>query len=688
MSYKIGIDVGGTHTDFVMQDENGAILRTLKVPSTPASPVEGVVAGLTLLEDSEKISTYVNGTTIGTNALLQRRLPDVGLVTTKGFRDVLLIRRETKEDIYDLFWKKPEPLVQRRNIFEVEERMDYLGEILKPLDTSNIPEICQRFRDAEIKYIAICLLHSYANDKHEQDVAKAISQEYPEAELTISSQIYPEWREFERTYNTVLNAALKPVVSGYLTSLEDKVAEGSDDTSVFVMQANGGITSASEIVKRPVHTLHSGVAGGAIGGAFLAQKSGHPKVITLDMGGTSTDMCIVEDGVPTVTSELFLEWEGTLGFSAVDVQSIGAGGGSIAWLDEVGALRVGPQSSGADPGPACYAKGGTDPTVTDANVVLGYISPKTFLGGKGNLDTSLSHDAVTRIAQKAGIETHDMAIGISKIVNANMLNGLRQVSVEKGYDPRDFALVCCGGAGPLHAASLMQTLGIPKTLIPIDPGNVSSFGMIAARPRAEESRTFYVGLLEVKVAELDEIFRELTTSATTQLTSSGVPQEEISIIRSLDMRYQGQTFEISVPVTSVASWDPDLSEDIIKSITKLFDAEHERRYTYSSPGEPIMIVHVRVIARGPESEVSLEQSTGHTNNTRTEDQEKTKRSAYFEIDGNVTMVETSVWDRGTLSQGSQIIGPAIVEEDGSTTVVPPGFKIEVDQVGNMLMEES
>ena len=685
MSYKIGIDVGGTHTDFVLLGDDGTIVSALKVPSTPNAPVEGIAHGLAGIDGRDEISTYVNGTTIGTNAVLQRRLPTVGLITTTGYRDALLIRRETKENIYDLFWDKPDPLVLRRHIFEIDGRLDYLGNVLKPIDLSQLPAIVQAFKQHKINNIAVCLLHSYANNEHEEALADALAKQYPEAEITLSSRTYPEWREFERTYSTVLNASLAPVISGYLRSLQRDVVKDAPDKSVFVMQANGGITGSEEIVKRPVLTLYSGVAGGAIGGAFLASESKCDKVITLDMGGTSTDMCIVEDGTPTVTSELFLEWEGNLGFSAVDVQSIGAGGGSIAWLDEVGALRVGPRSAGADPGPACYARGGNEPTVTDANVMLGYINPEAFLGGKGRLDPQLSEKVLGELGQKTKLSPVDLALGIVRIVNANMLNGLRQVSVEKGYDPREFTLVCCGGAGPLHAAALMTGLGIPRTLIPLEPGNVSAFGMVAARPKAEESRTHYVALSEVDLANLIEILGDLEARATNQLTRSGVAGRDVSAIWSLDMRYEGQTFEINVPIDALSASAQVARDPVISKIADLFNAEHMRRYTYAKPDEPIMIVHVRVTAEGPAP--SLNVGALLQDNSTDGDVQKVEKEACFDVDGQAKSMLATVARREELSAGSRLEGPAIIEESGSTTVVPPGYSVTVDSVGNMMLEE-
>ena len=677
----VGIDVGGTHTDFLLLGEDGHIVFATKVSTTPTSPVTGILQGLDELPSPENIATYVNGTTIATNALLQHKIPKIALITTKGFRDVLLIRRETKENIYDLYWDRPQSLVPRRYIFEIDERLDYTGKVVRPLDLSNMQSIVEQMKSEGIENIAVCLINAYANKSHEEEVAKALAELYPKAAITLSSEICQEWREFERTYNTVLNAALGPVVSSYLASLLNKIERGKGQKSVFIMQANGGILGAHEVVNRPVLTLNSGVAAGVIGGAYLAGHSGFDKVITLDMGGTSTDMGIVEGGSPTMTSGLSLEWEGTLGFSAVDAKSIGAGGGSIAWLDDVGALHVGPQSAGADPGPACYDKGGNEPTVTDAHVHLGYLNPEMFLGGKVKLDASKAKKALVSLGKKAAVNDKELALGILRIVNTNMLNGLRFVSIEKGYDPREFVLVCYGGTGPLHAAALMRELGVPKALIPIYPGNVSAFGMLAACPMAEASRTLYTALSSIEQQILQPLFEELEKSTEQQLVSSGVSKDELEIVRSLDMRYEGQTYEINVPLDSQSSLE---KQDGRAYIAQLFHNEHKRRYTYSNPGEPVMIVHVRAKAMGPTRPLKLENPK--ESNSISQEAKCQDRIVYFEEEGRPSAVEAKVYRRPEMTYGNRIAGPAIIEEAGSTTLIPPGFAVTVDKVCNLVME--
>ncbi len=679
----VGIDVGGTHTDFLLLGEDGRIKYVTKVPTTPESPIAGILEGRNELPSPENISTYINGTTIATNALLQHKLPKVALITTKGFRDVLLIRRETKENIYDLYWDKPKPLTPRRLIFEINGRMDYKGVEIQPLNLSNLPFVVDQLKKEEINNIAVCLIHSYANNDHEIAVREELTKIFPEARVTLSSEIWPQWREFERTYNTVLNSSLVPIISNYIESILEKFGVGNKHRTVFMMQASGGIIGAEEIVNKPVLTLNSGVAAGAIGGAYLADHSGFSKVITFDMGGTSTDMGIVENSAPIMTSELFLEWEGTLGFSAVDAKSIGAGGGSIAWLDEVGALHVGPQSAGADPGPASYDRGGIEPTVTDAHVHLGYINPDMFLGGKARLNVSGAKEALNKLGKQTGLDDKGLALGILRIINANMLNGLRYVSIEKGYDPREFILVCFGGTGPLHAAALMKELGVPKALIPIFPGNVSAFGMVAARPTAGASRTLYQALNTIDKKVLEPIFISLENRVVDQLTRSGIPRDEIELTRSLDMRYQGQTYEINVPLDKKSSLKQEQARE---HIAELFNAEHKRRYTYANPGEPIMIVHVRVNATGSARTLRLESR--EKSEAIPEIARRENRTVYLEVNEKPTAVQAEIYWRPSLTYGNRISGPAVIEEGGSTTLVPPGFIVTVDEILNMVMEET
>lgn len=682
MHRRIGIDVGGTHTDFVLLDEKEHVHKVTKVATTPVSLMSGIQEGLNQIGERSKIGMYVNGTTVATNALLQHKFPRLGLITTRGFRDVLIIRRETKENIYDLFWDKPKSIVKRSDIFEVDERMDFEGNVLLSLNRQEIYRIIAELKKRQIEWIAICLLHSYANNSHEVEIKEIFSQHYPQASVSLSSEVLPEWREFERTYNTVLNTALASVLSEYLESLLGIVSKDKVDSHVFIMQANGGILGTEQIVKRPIMTLCSGVAGGVIGGIFLAARSGCHNIITFDVGGTSADFSVVEKGVPSYSPELMLEWEGMIRLPTIENHSVGAGGGSIAWLDEAGSLHVGPQSAGADPGPICYGKGGKEVTLTDGYVVLGYLTKESFLGGRLSLDVESAKSSIRKMAQECKISLEKTALGIVHLVNTNMEYGIRRVSIEKGYDPREFTLVAFGGAGGLHAAATMEALSIPQALIPIYPANVSSLGMVIAQPRTDFLRTFYFPLESVNMDLLEEIFGELEKKASDQLIRSNTPAPQIKLERSLDMRYRGQTYEINVGLPREITIR---DKNARRTIVEIFHAAHKKKYAYENRRVPIMVVNVRVTAVGPQHKIGLEKLPYSEKISPRAN--KKNRQVYFLEGETPTLLDTSIYERPALRYGNRINGPAIIEEEASTVLVPPGFHVEVVEIGNLIMKK-
>lgn len=682
MYRRIGIDVGGTHTDFVLLDEKEHIHKVTKVATTPASLINGIQEGLNQIGEIPKIGLYINGTTVATNALLQHKFPRIVLITTRGFRDVLIMRRETKQNIYDLFWEKPKPIVRRSDIFEVAERMDFEGNVLLPLNRQEIYRIISELKKRRIEWIAVCLLHSYANNSHEVEIKDIFSERYPQASVSLSSEVLPEWREFERTYNTVLNTALASVLSKYLESLHGIVSKDKVDSHVFIMQANGGILGTEQIVKRPIMTLCSGVAGGVIGGIFLAERSRCRNIITFDMGGTSADFSVVENGVSRYSPELMLEWEGTIRLPTIATHSIGAGGGSIAWLDEAGSLHVGPQSAGADPGPICYGKGGKEVTLTDAYVVLRYLTKENFLGGKSILDVEASKNAMEELAEKCKLSLERTALGIMHLVNTNMEYGIRRISIEKGYDPREFTLVAFGGAGGLHAASIMEALSIPQAIIPIYPANVSSLGLVIAQPRTDLLRTFYFTLESVNLNSLKEIFRELEKKASDQLIRSNIPASQIKLERSLDMRYRGQTYEINVGLPREITIR---DKNARRTIAELFHAVHKKRYTYENRRVPIMVVNVRVTATGPRRKIDLDKLV--YSEKISPSAKRKNREVYFLKGETPTLLDTFIYWRPAFNYGNRINGPAIIEEEVSTLLVPPEFRVEVDEVGNLIMKK-
>lgn len=685
---SIGIDVGGTHTDLVALDADGKVIAVDKAKTTKAEVSRAVIQ---LIRDNfqdriGELNLIVNGTTAGTNAILERTIPEIALLTTRGFRDVLLMRRETKAEPTNLQWDKPSPLVKRRNIFEIGERIDYDGRVYRALDTGSVSAAIETLIERRLNRIAVVFLHSYANPAHEKLVREMILQRMPGAEVTLSCEILPEWREFERAYNTVLAAALKPVLAAYIVDLDEKLKGIGFRGTLEIMQANAGVASVENIRSNPISSLFSGVAGGVIGGLM---SSDPPRdggnIITFDMGGTSTDISLVSRGAYTVTTEKELEWEGVLRFPCIDVHSIGAGGGSIAWVDEAGWLHVGPQSAGAVPGPACYDTGGEEPTVTDANLVLGYLNPDNYIGGRYRLSAERAAGAVEKLARRLHLDPLECALGIKAIVEANMVNGIRHVSVEKGIDPREYTLVAFGGAGPLHASGLMRPLGIRRAIVPPYPGNVSAAGLLGARPRIDLMRTHYGKLAEADFQELESRYRALEEEGAGRAAAWSVPRKDLEVVRSMDMRYTGQTHELIIePIP------PDLSKTEKKEIASLFHARHYELYSYANEYEPIAIVNLRVAVLGPKRSVQLRIGRGEASERSAFGAaagSAGKREAVFREERGIAPLDTEVFQRKQLPAGFTRSGPLIIEEDLSTTLIPPGFRVKVIRQGALEISE-
>jgi len=679
---SIGIDVGGTHTDLVALNENGEIIAVDKAKTTKEDIPKAIIGLIVenFKDEIKKINLIVNGTTVGTNAILERKIPEIALITTKGFRDVLLMRRETKAEMTNLQWDKPSSLVKRRNIFEIDERIDYNGEIFKLLNENSVMQVTDKIKEKKLNTIAVTLIHSYANPSHERRVREIILKEIPEASITISYDILPEWREFERTYNTVLAAVLKPVLASYIVDLQNRLENIGFKGDLEIMQANAGVASVENITLNPISTLFSGVAGGVVGGMMNSSPvEDEGNIINFDMGGTSTDISLVNNGTYTVSTELELEWEGYLRFPCIDIHSIGAGGGSIAWVDEANCLHVGPQSAGAVPGPACYDTGGMEPTVTDANLVLGYLNPKNYIGGRYLLSTESAEKAIEKIANRLQLNNLECALGIRAIVDSNMVYGIRHVSIERGNDPREYSLVAFGGAGPLHAAEIMKQLGMKRAIIPLYPGNVSAVGLLGARPKIDMMRTKYGKLEDVDIKELESIFHVLEIEGMKRLEFTGIERSNIEIRRSFDMRYTGQTHEIIIDNIPL-----DLSNIKKEYIAELFHEKHNELYSYYNQYEPIAIVSLRVSVLGPERKISLSSiKDSQAKPTPTE-----KRTLMFKTDDSLEKVETDIFNRDDLPPGFEYDGPLVVEETLSTTLIPPGFRVRVLERGVLEIRES
>jgi N-methylhydantoinase A len=666
MSARVAVDIGGTFTDVVYTAADGGI-SACKVSTTPADITIGIVEGIrkagVVVAD---LDAFVHGTTIALNALLEGKTPRVGLITTKGFRDVLEIMRTSRPIMYDLQQEKPVPLVPRQDRLEISARMTYTGETLIPVDPNEVRAIARTFAEREISSIAICLLHAYANTDHEQEVAEILRREHPEATVSLSTDVSRMWREFERTSTAVSNAATKPIVGTYLTELESKLAAERFGGNVLIMQSNGGVMSVTEARQRPVATLMSGPVGGVTGALDVARQDGHElNLVTLDIGGTSADVAIIDRG-KAVTRTVGHIGRWPVMVPMVDIESIGAGGGSIACVDEFGALLVGPESAGADPGPACYGRGGTFATVTDANLLLGRIDPDYFLGGELTLDVVAAEMAVqTHVAEPYSMELERAAEGIVTVVNSNMTRLLWEVMIGRGYDPRDFALLAFGGGGPLHACELAQALGIKEVIVPAEPGTFSAVGIHAADMRHDRDRMM-VGAEAADPVAVASAFEELEREGKARLEAEQAGHFEIDFIRSAELRYIGQDHWISVELPRGSNGDP------LAEARRQFHDKHERLYGFRRDDTPVDLVRIQVGAVG-----RLSASAVAAEATSTSPPAPKTRRLYAKGE----WLEAPFIDRSALAAGETLDGPCVIEEPSSTTYVPPGCRIRSDDLG-------
>ena len=677
IDYRIAVDIGGTFTDVVVMDNRSGKILTGKVPSTPHDLSVGILNGVQRLvsdlSDLADRAFFVHGTTAGLNSFLERKGAQVALITTVGFRDVYEIGRASRTDMYDLFYRKPTPLVRRRHVYELQERMLYDGSILTPLTDACLAEVVEQIAAGAYDSVAVCLLHAYVNPEHELQVAGALRRRLPHVSISLSHQVVREWREYERTSTTVLNAYVAPTIERYLARLESKTAEAGWQQGLHIMQSNGGIMTAAAARQHPIQSLFSGPVGGTMGGAGLREQLNNDHLLCVDMGGTSFDVSLVINGQPDVTSETYLEGFPVL-MPIVNIHTIGAGGGSIAWL-ETGGLRVGPHSAGAEPGPACYGRGGTEPTVTDANVVLGRIDPATFLGGEMRLDAAAARQAMTGLAGSLGLTVEALAEGIIDIVNAKMANAIRTITVERGIDPRQFSLIAFGGAGPVHAVFLAQELSIPQVVIPFSPGTFSAWGMLQTDVRHDLGRSFYRSLAGVTAAEIEAVYRELEADGSEILRSEQVGPDAMIFRRTADMRYVGQEYFVNIPLAET------VTEASHAALSERFHAAYQARYGHSNPEEAVEFVNLRVSAVGRLARQTLTaQKLGDSHSLQTPQQ----RQVIFGREA----LDAAVYQRDELKPGQQFYGPAIVEEASCSTVIPPTFQAVVDGYGNILISRS
>lgn len=669
---RVGIEVGGTFTDLILLADDGAVRATTKVLSTPDNPALAVIQALDeVIEQAGPGLTLLHGSTVATNAVLERKGAKTGLLTTTGFADILDLQRQDRERIYQLQYRKPEPLVPRALVAEIDERIAADGEILRPIDPDQALEAVQRLFDQDVASIAICFLHSYAHPDHEAWIAEQIAERYPDIYVSRSSSVVAEFREYERASTTVIDAFVKPVIQAYLEDLEGRAAERGV-ASVLMMQSNGGLLPARYVREHPGRTLFSGPAAGVTGAIQVAAVAGITDIITMDMGGTSTDVCLVTAGVPEMTTDASIA-RYPMHVPMIDIETVGAGGGSIAWLDTGGMLQVGPRSAGANPGPACYGFGGTEATTTDANVVRGLIRPGHFLGGALDLDVEAAEHAVAGVAGKIGGEPDQTAENIARIADVTMANALRLVSTERGYDPRQYTLVAYGGAGPLHAAGVAEQLNITRVLIPPFPGLLSAFGLLAGQFQRDFARTRVTPLDDDGYRSLESAFGSLREDARAETRSFDVDPAACEESLALDMRYRGQGFELTLPIST-----SDLEIGTAAELASRFHNYHRERYGHATPNEPVEIVTLRLTLSRPFDAPS--RLRAHSGDELAVD------SASIVIDGRQTTCRF-YW-RASLPEHFSDSGPVVIEEPTATTYVPPGWNVRVDASTNLLLERN
>ncbi len=670
--YRVSMDIGGTFTDVVAYDEESGAYAAGKASTTPNDLTEGVFAGLAqVIESPAEIAFTVHGTTVGLNAFLQRKGEKVLLLATEGAGDAYHIARGNRLRLYDLHYRKPEPLVPRSDIVEISGRLNYRGEERAPLDEGAVRAAAARVAEEGFGAVAISFLFSYLNPAHELRAAEILQEELDGVTISLSHRVAREWREYERTSSSVLEAYTAPVIRRYIERLQSEMRDRGLSVPLHVMQSSGGVVTADSARERPLQTLLSGPVGGTMGLVALARTLDRPNLIGVDMGGTSFDVSLVIGGKPDITTETSLEGLPLL-MPIANIHTIGAGGGSLAYT-EAGGLRVGPESAGADPGPACYGRGGTRPTVTDANLVLNRIDPDTFAGGTMSLYPEHAQEAVRSLGAELRLDAVEMAEGIIDVINAKMAQAIRTLTVEQGIEPRDFALVAFGGAGPMHAAFLAQELGIGEVIVPRLPGAFSAWGMLETEIRRDFSRTFFRRAGTADLAELASLLAELESEGREALEAEGIPAGACRVEHAIDMRYEAQEYTLTIPIDAA---DAPVAEGFLEEMTQRFNAAHDFRYGHSNPGAPVEFVAVRSAALGDLERLEPEAiaAAGGDLRSRTHDVTFDRRRC-----------ETMVVDRRGLAAGATIPGPVIVEEGTATTVVPPGCILTVDAFGFLIV---
>lgn len=671
MQNIVGIDIGGTFTDFVYYLRESKKIEFWKELTTPDDPVAAVIAGLKRVQNLTGADKIRLGTTIATNALVTRQGAKVGYVATKGFRDIPFIQRGDRRSHYDISWIKAKPFVQRRYCYELNERLSAKGDVLVPLDEAEVRELARTIKMESIEAVAICFLFSYMNPGHEIRAREIVAEEIPGIPISISYDVLAKWKEYERASTTIADAFLKPVIARHFDGLQDRLGVAGVGGTVGIIKSNGGEATMANAAANPVQLTLSGPTGAVVATRALARLTGIRNLVTFDMGGTSTDCSTVFDGREHITTSFEIEWGIPIQIPMIDIHTIGAGGGSIAWIDKGGMLRVGPQSAGSAPGPACYGRGGSEPTVTDANVVAGRLNPKYFLGGRMALDADAAVAAVGRVAKSLKMPIDQTALAMIQIANNNMLGALRAVLLQRGFDPRDFTLVAAGGAGPVHTCDLMRLASIPSSLVPNSPGQYSAFGFIVTDARVDKHRTAPQTSGAFDGNRATRVMKELVENAIQELKTQGYT-DNIEIYRSIEARYLGQNHELEISFPA-----DEFTGETVSDLWRRFHEEHKARFGFNIRGETIETVTLKVVAvsllKKPDvttlpTQIGIPGPVG-------------MRSVFFE-EG---WLEVPIYNRQSFGQGCRITGPAVIEEEASATVLCSGQHLTVDPFGNLLI---
>ena len=672
MPSRVAVDIGGTFTDLCVLDEESGIVTVGKAASTP-DPLDGVFRGLDSMQvNLADVSLFSHGTTVATNALITRRLPATAMVLTEGFRDIIEIRRGTRHDLWDAYADVAPPYVRRRDRFTVPERIDYQGRVVRELDEDAARALAARLARRDYKAVAVCFMNAYASPAHEDRMKAILAEELPGVAVSTSSEVLPEIFEHERFSTTVVNAALNPLVGEYALRLGERLARQGYRNDLLLLHSGGGVMTAQNSARFGARLAGSGIAAGAIAARYIAGLCGYENAIGLDMGGTSCDVSLVSGGESRVTKDWYIEYGYPICFPSIEVLTIGAGGGSLAWIDEAGALRNGPQSAGSSPGPACYGTGGTQPTNTDANLALGRLGGG-LAGGDLELDRAVAEESIrSHAAAPLGLDLAQAAKAILSVANANMADAVRVISIRRGYDPRDFALVAFGGAGPLHGAALARELSIPEVIVPPSPGVTSALGCLLVDIRHDLATTWLRPVEDASPREISSAFKNLEDEGAQRLDAENVAADNRVFIRSIDMRYLGQWRSLSITVGTEI--------DSLAALLDEFHRQHEREFNYRRDGAPVEIYRLNVTAVGVTPKAVLAEHPLEAHPVAP----STRRAVYF--DEQEQAVDTAVYLRDELPAGARIEGPAIIEQLDSTTVVPPGVTAEIDPWLNIRMK--